>query len=95
METGTVDSDYWVTSERKEAEESASAFVNAFRRLDIDFADIEIQDPCNDCPRDEHRIAIGRISVPEAADFAWKLNRALDLLAKYRELDSSPDESAD
>ncbi|MFJ6748257.1 hypothetical protein ACIQNI_08710 [Streptomyces sp. NPDC091266] len=95
METHKIGRDYWANSEREDAEDNATEFVNAFRRLGIDFDDIHIENPCADCPREDYRIAIGRISAPEAGEFARKLNQALDLLAKYQQLNAPPKELAD
>ncbi|MFG2224157.1 hypothetical protein [Streptomyces sp. NPDC048644] len=95
MEFSTVGHDYWVTRERGAAEEKASSFVNAFRRLEIDFDGIEIKEPCGGCRRGEHKIFIGSISVEEAGDFAWKVNRALDLLDAYREQRPYPADSSE
>ncbi|MFD5392790.1 hypothetical protein ACFWJW_00810 [Streptomyces sp. NPDC127097] len=88
MNLGRVGREYWVTTDRERAEDYASEFVNAFRRLDIDFADISIKDPCEDCKisTSDHVIKVGVISVDEAADFAGKANRAMDQLAQYRQL---------
>ncbi|MCB5911714.1 hypothetical protein [Streptomyces pinistramenti] len=87
----TIGRDYWATGEREEAEEKATAFVNAFRRLGIDFDGIGIKEPCGGCRRREHKVAIGSISVAEAGDFAGKLNQALDLLGGYRAQQPCPD----
>ncbi|MFJ9849092.1 hypothetical protein [Streptomyces sp. NPDC101150] len=90
MDTETVGRDYFVTTERETAEENAVLFVNAFRRLGIDFADIEIENPCTGCPRKGHRIALGRISVEEAGDFGAKLETALDELNELRTRRKAP-----
>ncbi|MFI7099918.1 hypothetical protein ACIBK8_11220 [Streptomyces sp. NPDC050161] len=91
MEFDTIGHDYWATSEREEAEEKATDFVNAFRRLGIDFDGIEIKEPCGGCRRREHKIFIGSISVAEAGDFAGKVNRALDLIDGHRAQRPGPD----
>ncbi|MFD9813699.1 hypothetical protein [Streptomyces sp. NPDC059080] len=78
------DTAFWLTTARLEAQEKGSAFVNAFRRLDIEFDDIEIREPCDGCRRTDYKITLGSISVDEAGDFARKLNHALNLLDDYR-----------
>ncbi|WP_329148836.1 hypothetical protein OIU91_21395 [Streptomyces sp. NBC_01456] len=88
MDLGPVGRDYWSNSDREQAEDNASEFVSALRRLGIDFPDIEIKHPCNDCrnPGTDYRINIGAMSVAEAADFAAKADQAMDQLAQYRKL---------
>ncbi|WP_399089058.1 hypothetical protein ACGH2B_15430 [Streptomyces sp. BBFR2] len=79
-----ADHAFWVDGERQEAEEKGSAFVNAFRRLGIEFDDIELKEPCGGCRRTGYRLLLGSIPPEEAADIAWRLNHALDLLDTYR-----------
>ncbi|MGY5129200.1 hypothetical protein [Streptomyces nigrescens] len=94
---GKVDRNYWVPTDRQEAEDKATAFVVALRRLDLEFHDIEFQDLCDECrpPRTDYEIRIGRISVKEASEFAEKLDQALDQLAQYQKLYGPLEESTD
>ncbi|TSB19969.1 hypothetical protein [Streptomyces benahoarensis] len=85
MDFINADHAFWVDGDRQEAEEKGSAFVNAFRRLDIEFDDIELKEPCSGCRRAAYTIRLGTISPEEAGDIARKLNHALDLLDAHRE----------
>ncbi|MGW1835743.1 hypothetical protein [Streptomyces sp. NPDC002067] len=78
-----ADTAYWLTTDRLAAQEKGSALVNALRRLDIEFDDIEIREPCGGCRRTDHKIALGTITPDEADEFALKINRALDRLDRY------------
>ncbi|MEU3710476.1 hypothetical protein [Streptomyces catenulae] len=84
MEPISSDRGYWATDDRLAAEEKAVEFVNAFRRLGVDFDDIEITDPCGTCSRLDHRINVGTISVEEAGEYTRKINRTMDLFDSYR-----------
>lgn len=84
---GPVDRGYWTNNDRENAEDAATAFVNALRRLQVDFDDIGIEEPCAACNHPAHMISLGSISVAEAAQFAHRINRRLDGLA---ELDGNP-----
>ncbi|WP_406113168.1 NUDIX domain-containing protein [Streptomyces sp. NBC_01014] len=77
---GPVDRGYWTNNDRENAEDAATAFVNALRRLQVDFDDIGIEEPCAACNHPLHKISLGSISVVEATQFAHRINRRLDEL---------------
>ncbi|WP_405686406.1 hypothetical protein OG204_20850 [Streptomyces sp. NBC_01387] len=64
---------YWATDEREAAEEAATAFVNALRRLHVDLDDVVIVEPCDACKRTTYMLTLGSISVDEAAQYATQL----------------------
>ncbi len=84
---------YWADGEREEAEDKATAFVNAFRRLGIDFDDIELQAPsaCKAVPPgpaccivDRYRLALGCLELDDAEGIAERVSGLMDELAEYR-----------
>ncbi|MFJ3710677.1 NUDIX domain-containing protein [Streptomyces sp. NPDC090053] len=80
QDLGPVDRGYWTNNDRENAEDAATAFVNALRRLQVDFDDIGIEEPCVACNHPLHKVSLGSISVVEAAQFADRINRRLDEL---------------
>ncbi|WP_431041406.1 hypothetical protein ACQUSR_05575 [Streptomyces sp. P1-3] len=84
-----VERTYWICHEREDAEDAGSDLVDALRRLDIEFDNIEIVSPCSGCQRSDHRIDLGQITVQEARDAGLKIKQVLDELAKYRKRQAS------
>ncbi|MCX4549914.1 NUDIX domain-containing protein [Streptomyces sp. NBC_01500] len=80
QDLGPVDRGYWTNNDRENAEDAATAFVNALRRLQADFDDIGIEEPCVACNHPLHKVSLGSISVVEAEQFASRINRRLDEL---------------
>ncbi|MGW6597929.1 hypothetical protein [Streptomyces sp. NPDC055036] len=85
MDYAPVGPEYWVNNERETAEEVASQFVNALRRVGVDFENIGIDNPCGRCEQEDYQISIGRISLDEARQMTRTVNAALDALEKFEQ----------
>ncbi|MCX4968599.1 hypothetical protein OHA98_28355 [Streptomyces sp. NBC_00654] len=83
MEYLPVGREYWNDDDRSAAEDVATDFVNALRRVGINFDGIGIDPPCDTCQQDEHRIAVGWITLEEAARMTVTVNAALDELDRF------------
>ncbi|MER8067216.1 hypothetical protein ABTZ59_02720 [Streptomyces sp. NPDC094034] len=79
-----VGPEYWANSDRENAEEVGSKFVNALRRVGVDFDSIGIETPCGNCEQPDYRISLGWISLDEASQMTNTVNAALDELNQYR-----------
>ncbi|MEV6419086.1 hypothetical protein [Streptomyces sp. NPDC051662] len=84
MDYEPVGPEYWVNNDREKAEEVGSQFVNALRRVGVDFDCIGIDTPCDNCEQEDYRISLGWISLDEASQMARKVNAALDELDQFR-----------
>ncbi|WP_329560119.1 hypothetical protein OG711_21775 [Streptomyces uncialis] len=80
MDFSPVGPSYWVDDERVAAEEVATDFVNALRRVEVDFDGISIDRPCDRCHLDDYRIALGLITLDEARRMTATVNAVLDRL---------------
>ncbi|MFJ5846796.1 MULTISPECIES: hypothetical protein [unclassified Streptomyces] len=71
MDYRAVDPSYSDDADHTEAQEVATDFVNALRRV-------------RDCQHDEHRIALGWITLEQARRITATVNVAMDELDRYR-----------
>lgn len=90
MDYFPVDTSHFDNPDHDEAKEAAAAFVNALRRVRVDFPSIDIDQPCGTCQQDGHRIALGWITLEEARRMTATVNAALDELERYRKAGRSP-----
>ncbi|MFF3261387.1 hypothetical protein ACFYWO_19715 [Streptomyces sp. NPDC002932] len=84
MDYRAVDPSYFDDADHTEAKEVATDFVNALRRVRVNFGGIGIDAPCDNCQHDEHRIALGWITLEEARRMTATVNAAMGELDRYR-----------
>ncbi|MFJ6103516.1 hypothetical protein ACIQHY_21210 [Streptomyces sp. NPDC092359] len=95
QELHPIDASYFEITDDVEATEEAVRFVNALRRVGLDFPSIHVRQPCDRCGARDHVIVAGPVSLDEARAMTATVTARMDELDRFREALASASALAD
>ncbi|WP_158678781.1 hypothetical protein [Streptomyces sp. Tu6071] len=80
-----VGPEYFSYTDKDEAVMKAVEFVNALRRLGVDFPEIHVEEPCKHDSADvTFSVGLGNISMADAERLAVRVNEVADIVDRHK-----------